>query len=197
MVAKTVFSSGWKRLASWTVVGLIALPLASVVLKRSANAQEPVPRDARTPRTRPSDCPRANRLDPADDPCSVLERVHTILGRFSPSAVEYVQSVASDFNLEGNVRIQQSLLREDFIWQQRGLTPRQLDVMVFASVGLSLQDAERLLKELRQSLDRSPDPQVQKRLDRVTLFKAQALAFLLPLADELRATTDADLRFSF
>lgn len=197
MLGKALSSKGWKRLGLWVAIGLVLVPLGALVFRRSASAQEQIEREPHAPRPRPGDCTRATRLVPADDPCPVLEQVHAVLQKLSPSAVEYVQNVASGFNLEGNVRIQQALLREDLVWQQRGLTPRQLDVMVFVAVGLSLQDADALAKELRNNMDSEADPDAERRLERVNLFRVQALALLGQLGAELKDVSNAELRFSF
>jgi hypothetical protein len=76
------------------------------------------------------------------DPCPFLEQAHGLVPRLTPSATEYLQKVAAGFDPERSLRVQQALLREDLIWQSRGFSRRQIDLMVFISVALSLEEAE-------------------------------------------------------
>jgi hypothetical protein len=174
---------------------LIAVPLLGGAFgARPADASEGGAGD-RPSRPSPPDC--RPPLQAGDEACQLIAKTHRVLGRMSSSAVDYVQTVASEFNLEGNLRLQESLLREDLIWQQRGLSPEQLNVMVFVAVGLSLQDAEGLVDELRRSLGGRADADAARRLQRVQLYREQAITFLKELAPQVDKVREAELRFGF
>lgn len=184
----------WLRVGLFTsVIGFSAL--GSVGFKEppsSAASENSAPRHRR-----PASCSAGDSLAPFEDSCPLLEQAHNVLARLNPSAVNYVEGVSCELNLEGNVEIQQALLREDLIWQQKGFGPRQLDALVFVSVALALQDAEALLKDLDQRLKEKSDPSLEGRRQRVRLFHVQAIALLQSLSTGLAELSDRELNFRF
>ena len=88
-------------------------------------------------------------------------------------------------------------MREDLVWQSRGFSRRQLDLMVFISVALSLEQADGRLSELRQSFVESGDPKDQRRMEKIDMYRSQAVAFLAQLSTSLRSVRDSELRFYF
>jgi len=105
--------------------------------------------------------------------------------------------VAHDFDVERNLRIQQALFREDLIWQARGFTERQIDLMVYIAVALSFDRAGRLVEELRLSLGQKQDPRLEQRIDAVNLYRAQALLLLSQVSTRLQNLPDNELKFYF
>ena len=131
------------------------------------------------------------------DPCPFLEQAHGLVPRLTRSATAYLQKVAQGFDPERSLRVQQALLREDLVWQSRGFSRRQIDLMVFISVALSLEEADGRLSELRQSFLESGDPKDQRRMERIDMYRSQAVALLAQLSTSLRSVRDSELRFYF
>jgi len=131
------------------------------------------------------------------DPCPFLEQAHGLVPRLTRSATAYLQKVAQGFDLERSLRVQQALLREDLVWQSRGFSRRQLDLMVFISVALSLEQADGRLSELRQLFVESGDPKDQRRMERIDRYRSQAVALLAQLSTSLRSVRESELRFYF
>ena len=126
------------------------------------------------------------------DPCPFL-----LVPRLTRSAAQYARKVAAGFDPERSLRIQQALLREDLTWMSRGFSRRQLDLLVFVSVALSLEQADALSVELRRSFAANGEPNDQVRLQRVDLYQSQALDLLEELSASLRTVPDNELRFHF
>ena len=131
------------------------------------------------------------------DPCPFLEQAHGLVPRLTRSATAYLQKVAEGFDPERSLRVQQALLREDLVWQSRGFSRRQIDLMVFISVALSLEEAEGRLSALRQSFLESGDPKDQRSMERIDMYRSQAVALLAQLSTSLRSVPESDLRFYF
>jgi hypothetical protein len=131
------------------------------------------------------------------DPCPFLDQAHGLVPRLTPSATEYLEKVAAGFDPERSLRVQQALLREDLIWQSRGFSRRQIDLMVFISVALSLEEAEEQVSELRRSFQKDGDPKDQRRIERIDLYRSQAVTLLEQLSASLRSVPESELRFYF
>ena len=137
--------------------------------------------------------PLANPIDP----CPLLEQANALVPRLTRSAAKYAQKVSAGFDPERSLRVQEALLREDLIWLSRGFSRRQLDLMVFVSVALSLEQTDALSVELRRSFAANGDPNDQVRLQRIDLYQSQALDLLEKLSASLQEVPDSDLRFYF
>ncbi len=131
------------------------------------------------------------------DPCSLLEQANTILSRLVPLTASHLRVVANDFDVERNLRVQQALFREDLIWQARGFTERQIDLMVYIAVALSLDRAGKLEEDLRRSLRQKQDRRLEQRLDAVSLYRAEALVLLSRVSTGLQNLPDNELKFYF
>ena len=153
--------------------------------------------DASNLPTTSSPCSLREPLASQLDPCPFIEQAHGLVPRLTRSATAYLQKVAQGFDLERSLRVQQALLREDLVWQSRGFSRRQLDLMVFISVALSLEQADGRLSELRQSFVESGDPKDQRRMEKIDMYRSQAVALLAQLSTSLRSVRDSELRFYF
>ena len=142
-------------------------------------------------------CSLREPLASQTDPCPFLEQAHGFVPRLTRSATAYLQKVAEGFDPERSLRVQQALLREDLVWQSRGFSRRQIDLMVFISVALSLEEADGRLSELRQSFLDSGDPKDQRRMERIDVYRSQAVALLEQLSTPLRNVRENELRFYF
>ena len=131
------------------------------------------------------------------DPCPLLDRANALMPRLTSSAAEYARKVADGFDPERSLRIQEALLREDLVWMSRGFSRRQMDLMVFVSVALSLEQADQQSDELRRAYAATGDPQDQVRLQRIDLYQSQALSLLQELAASLQTVSDSELSFHF
>ena len=131
------------------------------------------------------------------DPCAVREQAHDLISRLEPSSVAHLQKVAKGFDLERSLRVQQSLLREDLIWQNRGFTARQIDLMVFVAVALTVERAARVEIELRQSLNDNSEPKQRRRFERVQEYRQQAVDFLDRVSPNLENLREYELKFFF
>lgn len=131
------------------------------------------------------------------DPCLLVDLANELLSKLTPSTAGHLRNVAEGFDLERSLRVQQALLREDLIWQNRGFTDRQIDLMVFLAVALTLDKAAGLEIELLRSLEDSSDPEVRRRLERVRQYRRQAITFLSRVAPGLENLRDYELRFYF
>jgi hypothetical protein len=69
--------------------------------------------------------------------------------------------------------------------------------MVFISVALSLEEAEEQLSELRRSFQKDGDPKDQRRIERIDLYRSQAVTLLEQLSASLRSVPESELRFYF
>jgi len=137
--------------------------------------------------------PLANPIDP----CPLLEQANVLMPRLTRSAAEYARKVAVGFDPERSLRIQEALLREDLAWLSRGFSRQQMDLMVFVSVALSLEQADARSVELRDSFAANGDPNDQVRLKRIDLYRSEALQLLDELSASVRTVSDSELRFHF
>lgn len=195
MAGTVDYSRRWVRVGTLTAaIGFFSL--GSLGLEEppiSPGSEKTEPRHALSGK-----CSSPSRLlAPGEDPCPLLAQAHGILSKLHPSASNYVKSISCEFNLEGNLDIQQELLRDDLVWQQKGFEPRQLDVLVFVSVALAFEDAEQLLQELDQRIEQKSDAHVESRRERVSLFRTQAFALLQELSARLKDLPDSELQFRF
>ena len=171
-------------LSSLVVYGVLATPVRAAGTPEDASADRALCQ---------FQAPLANPVDP----CPLLEQANALVPRLTQSAAQYARKVASGFDPERSLRIQQALLREDLTWMSRGFSRRQLDLMVFVSVALSLEQADALSVELRRSFAANGDPNDHVRLQRIDLYQSQALDLLEELSASLRTVPDSELRFYF
>jgi hypothetical protein len=136
-------------------------------------------------------------LGTVDDAYPLIEEAHRFLSRLVPTTATHLRLVAAEFDLERNLRIQQALFREDLVWLNRGYSPKQMDLMVFIVVALSLEEAGEVKAELRGSLDDNLDPKVMSRLKAVDLYQSQAVAMLRRLSRDLESIPDREFRFHY
>ena len=125
----------------------------------------------------------------------LILQAQELLSRLRPSAAQYLEYVAHRWELERTLRVQQALFREDLISQRRSFTDRQLDVMVFVVVALSVDRADARAIELETLLAEGKDSQAKRRLASVNLYRSQAFTMLSELAPRLRNIPDRELRF--
>jgi hypothetical protein len=137
--------------------------------------------------------PLANPIDP----CPLLEQANTLMPRLTRSAAEYARKLSAGFDPERSLRIQEALLREDLVWLNSGLSTHQMDLMVFVSVALSLEQADARAVELRDSFAANGDPNDQVRLKRIDLYRSEALQLLDELSGSVRTISDSELRIHF
>ncbi len=171
-------------LSSLVVYGVLATPVRAAGTPEDASADRALCQ---------FQAPLANPVDP----CPLLEQANALVPRLTRSAAQYARKVASGFDPERSLRIQQALLREDLTWMSRGFSRRQLDLMVFVSVALSLEQADALSVELRRSFAATGDPNDQVRLQRIDLYQSQALDLLEELSASLRTVPESEFRFYF
>jgi hypothetical protein len=131
------------------------------------------------------------------DSCALLEQALGFLSRLESSSAAHLRKLASGFDPERSLRIQQALLREDLIWQNRGYSARQLDLMVFIAVALTVQSATEREIELRSSGEDGADPKMKRRLERIQQYKHEAIAFLDRISPDLENVREYELKFYF
>jgi hypothetical protein len=131
------------------------------------------------------------------DPCLLREQAQGFMSKLAPGTAESLQKISAEFDLERNLRIQQALFREDLNWMQRGYSDRQIDLMVFVAVALSLERAKELEVELREVMKEKPEPKVARRLESVVLYQSQALSMLDRMSRELENVRDYELKFYY
>lgn len=141
------------------------------------------------------DRPRDQSLTPCTIDDGVVLQAQELLSRLRPTAAQYLEYVAHRWELERALRVQQALFREDLISQRQGFTDRQLDVMVFVVVALSVDRADARAIELETLLAEGEDSQAKRRRASVNLYRSQALTMLSGLAPHLRNIPDRELRF--
>ena len=142
-------------------------------------------------------CQVPTSLASATDPCPLLEQAQAFVPRLTRSAAEYARKVGAGFDPERSLRIQEALLREDLVWLSRGFSRQQIDLMVFVSVALSLEQADELSRELQRSFAATGDPNDQLRIKRVDLYQSEALNLLEELSTSLRSMPESELKFHF
>jgi hypothetical protein len=128
------------------------------------------------------------------EPCHLIEQANAIVGRLSGPVKVHVQEIAAGLDVERSLRIQQSLLREHLVWLHDGLSERQLDLVVFLSVALSLERAQERTVELGSALEEEPEPKLHQRLQNVEFYRFQALLLLSHLSARLKDISDQKLR---
>jgi hypothetical protein len=131
------------------------------------------------------------------DPCGLLEQAQGILVRLPGPVEDHVQELAMRLDIERSLRVQQGLLREHLAWLDDGLTTRQLDLVVFVAVALSLDRAQGRTVELHSALEKKPDPKLERSLQNVELYRSQALSLLDKLSPSLKDISDEELRIRF
>ena len=132
-----------------------------------------------------------------DDPYPLIEEAHRLLSQLLPSTASNLRRVGGEFDLERNLRIQEALFREDLLWLNRGYSPKQMDLMVFVAVALSLENAGEVESELRDSLEADLDPKVMRRLKAVDFYRAQAVQLLQRLSRELDSIPKGEFAFHY
>ena len=184
----------WNKVKSVSSLGP-ALALVCGVL--AASGLEAAKKNVGNDSTKAARCRYEEPIPSTIDLCPLLERAHQVLPRLTSSAAEYLQRVAAGFDPERSLRVQQGLLREDLQWQSRGFTRRQMDLMVFVSVALSLDAAEVRVAELRRKLQDGGDSKAPSRIESVNLYRSQALDLLEQLSTSLGSLSNYDLSFRF
>lgn len=129
--------------------------------------------------------------------CALVEEAKDLLSRLKPSTADHLEKVSEQFELERSLRVQQALFREDLTWLNRGYSSRQMDVMVFIAVALSIERAIVLTGELSSVYENHHDAKTKERLESVTLYQTQALSLLRGLTRQLQDVKDYELKFFF
>ncbi len=142
-------------------------------------------------------CLDGNTLPSGADPCPVLEQASHLMSRLAPSTAASLQKISGEFQLERSLRVQQALFREDLSWMQRGYSARQIDLMVFIAVALSLERANASAVELQRVMETKHEPKIARRLDALDLYQRQAMSMLLRLSRELEDLRDDEIRFYY
>ena len=176
---------------------ILCAAVAYGVLPTPMQAAGSWPKDASGVSTDGTICRFRAPLATPIDPCPFLEQAYGFIPRLSHSAADYARKVAEGFDPERSLRIQQALLREDLLWQSRGFSRRQMDLMVFVSVALSLQRTDAQLVELRRAFEQKGDAKDQQRIRRIDLYQSEALDLLEELSASLQSVPDSELRFHF
>jgi hypothetical protein len=128
------------------------------------------------------------------DPCGLLSQAGGLLGRLPKPVGNDVHELAAGLDIERSLRIQQRLLREHLAWLDDGLTEKQLDLVVFLAVALSLDRAQGKTIELHQALEVKADPKLEQSLHNVELYRSQALSLLTELSRSLKDISDRELK---
>jgi hypothetical protein len=131
------------------------------------------------------------------DPCGLIGQAQELLVQLPDSAAKYVRELAAGMELERSLRIQQKLLREHLVWLDDDLTERQLDLIVFLAVALSLDRAQDKTAELHRLLEEKSEPALEQSLQSVELYRSQALSVLSELSPRIEDMSDPELRIRF
>ncbi len=142
-------------------------------------------------------CLDGNTLPSGVDPCPILEQASHLMSRLAPSTAASLRKISGEFQLERSLRVQQALFREDLSWMQRGYSARQIDLMVFIAVALSLKRANASAVELQRVIETKPEPKIARRLDALDLYQRQAMSMLLRLSRELEDLRDDEIKFYY
>ena len=129
------------------------------------------------------------------DPCSLFEHARTLQDSLTRAADRYARELADGLDVERSLRVQEGLLREHLAWQNDHLTARQIDLLVFVSVAVSLERAEERTAELDRELAENNGPDVKRRLESVELYSVQAWTLLGELSSPLKNLRKSDLMF--
>lgn len=184
-----VFTQG--RRATTTVGFVVCLFTIFGMSPATEGADGALSSDVNTP------CLGGDLLPTGVDPCLLREQAQHLVSKLAPATAESLQNISAEFELERSLRIQQALFREDLNWMQRGYSARQIDLMVFIAVALSLERAKELAVELRQVMEEKPEPTIARRLGSVVLYQTQALTMLHRLSRELENVRDYELKFYY
>ena len=95
------------------------------------------------------------------------------------------------------MRVQEALFREDLVWLKRGYTERQLDLIVFLALALSLDQADDRLAVLCSSSENRDGWEMKRRTARIDLYRIQARTVLERLSTRLLNLDDHELTFFF
>ncbi len=129
------------------------------------------------------------------DPCSLFERARSLQDSLTHAANRYAKELADGLDVERSLRVQEGLLREHLVWQNDHLTARQVDLLVFVSVAVSLDRAEERAAELGREFHENNDREAKRRLENVELYAAQAWTLLGELSSSLANLRKSDLDF--
>ncbi len=136
-------------------------------------------------------------LETDPDPCPLLEQVHTFQPKLPKSASAYLTKAAHGFDPTRRLSVQHRLFRDDLVWQGRGFSDKQLDLMVFITVGLSLELADGQLTELKEKYQKSGNPEDLLKMDKVRIYCIDAVNLLDRLSPKLKDLPLASLRIYF
>jgi hypothetical protein len=131
------------------------------------------------------------------DPCGLIEQANDLLARLANPVERYVLEIAGGLDVERSLRVQEGLLREHLAWENDALTKRQTDVMVFVAIAVSLDRAQERIAELHGTLEGQFDERTARRLDRVELYRSQALTYLDGQSPGMREIPERELSFRF
>lgn len=139
--------------------------------------------------------PSASPMSPPEtkSEAELLKQAVWLKGHLTRSARDYLKDAATGFQLDRSLRIQEHLFREDLAWQSRGFSKKQVDLMVFVVVSLSL---ERVEDEVA-ALEKKEDVGAHKRIGHIKLYKHQALALLDKLSGGLEDLSPSEFLFYF
>jgi hypothetical protein len=129
------------------------------------------------------------------DPSTHLDQARSFLSKLPQSTQKSLEKVADGFDTERDLHVQQALFREDLIWQNRGYTDRQIDLMVFVAVALSLERAGDEAARLCESSKGKEERKIEPRLERIGLYRADALTVLDRLSLRLLNLGDYEAAF--
>lgn len=193
MTAKRLKCKGFtqRRLAKATVGFVVCLFTIFGMSLGASGADGVLASDVNTP------CLGDHPSPSGVDPCLLRAQAQRFISRLAPGTAESLQKISAEFDLERNLRIQQALFREDLNWMQRGYSARQIDLMVFVAVALSLERAKELEVELREVMKETPEPKIARRLESVVLYQTQALTMLDRMSGDLENVREYELKFYY
>jgi hypothetical protein len=131
------------------------------------------------------------------DPCGLLAEARDLLGRLPQPVENDVNELAAGLDIERSLPIQQRLLREHLAWLDDGLTEKQLGLMVFLTVAVSLDRAQEQVIAFHEALEVEAEPKLEQRLRNVELYRRQSLLLLTELSRELKDISDRELKLRF
>ena len=127
------------------------------------------------------------------DPCGLIEQAQGLFVRLSNPVENHVQELAAGLDIERSLRVQQRLLREHLFWLDDDLTERQLDLLIFLAVALSLDRAQERTAELHRLLEKTSELKLEQSLQNVELYLSQALSLLGKLSARVKEVSDREL----
>jgi hypothetical protein len=137
------------------------------------------------------------RVPEGMDPCELMEQAQGLLADIPPPVEGHVRELAAGLDIERSLRVQEKLLREHLAWLDEDLTERQLDLMIFLAVALSLDRAQARISELRGLLEQGTQSDHERSIQDIELYRSQALSLLDRLSPGLEDLSERELRMRF